>query len=69
MIPALGEVPFICFAVYWVRAYAKILQIVSFVSGFGNISVALAACTVILIELYERAFFGIICQQISVERK
>lgn len=56
VIPALGEVTFICFAVYWVRAYAKISQIVSFVCGFGNISVALAACTGILIELYERAF-------------
>lgn len=56
-IPALGEVPFVCFAVYWVRAYAKILQIVSFVCGFGNISVALAACTGILMELYERAFW------------
>lgn len=56
VILALGEVPFVCFAVYWVRAYAKILQIVSFVCGFGNISVALAACTGILIELYERAF-------------
>lgn len=56
MIPALGEVSFICFGVYWVRAYAKISQIVSFVCGLGIFQVALAACTGILIELCERAF-------------